>query len=178
VNEWGSGGGPLGLPRPAWLVAPGLCFLPRFAPIRMLRRRTTPAFLAFQGPGSLGVRGSSPLSSTKFQKFQRRGRRCQRRTACLVLNPDFLKERAAALRSSGSPAARTSGKAGRERDERPNHIIAHLMPLCSRLPHRYCRTSVRASPGSAVEEHHVLVDGVAADVQPVAVATAPRATSV
>ena len=35
--------------------------------------------------GSLGVRGSSPLSSTNLMDRSTRGRRSQRKTACLVV---------------------------------------------------------------------------------------------
>ena len=35
--------------------------------------------------GSLGVRGSSPLSSTNFRDSRTRGRRCHRKTACPVV---------------------------------------------------------------------------------------------
>lgn len=62
--------------------------------------------------GSLGVRGSNPLSSTNLKDSSIRGRRNQQNVACpfaLSTRISRRKARTTALRSSGSPVASTSG---------------------------------------------------------------------
>ena len=96
-------------------------------------------FGAGGGPGSLGVRGSIPLSSTNLTD-RPRGRRYQRRTARRVALSTWIparKLRTTARRCSTVPAARTSG----------SRVRAPEWPGCRGKPFNPCMVLV--TPGGA-----------------------------